>query len=151
MTDFKEIIAIEIENKDIGLSFEEIYKLIEIPPQDNMGDFSFPCFTLAKTMRKNPAIIAKDLAETLEIEGISKVESLNAYLNFFLDRDKFETGILNEILDKKEDYGKSNIGEGKTRVLDFSSVNIAKPFHIGHIRSTLIGDALRNIQEFLGY
>ena len=151
MTDFKEIIAKEIENKDIGLSFEEIYKLIEIPPQDNMGDFSFPCFTLAKTMRKNPAIIAKDLAETLEIEGISKVESLNAYLNFFLDRDKFETGILNEILEKKEDYGKSNIGEGKTRIVEFSSVNIAKPFHIGHIRSTVIGDALRNIHEFLGY
>ena len=90
MTDFKEIIAKEIENKDIGLSFEEIYKLIEIPPQDNIGDFSFPCFTLAKTMRKNPAIIAKDLAEKIDLEGFEKIENLNAYLNFYVDRKVFE-------------------------------------------------------------
>ena len=151
MTDFKEKIAKEIEKKDIGLTYEEIYKLIEIPPQDNMGDYSFPCFSLAKVMRKNPAMIAGELSQNLEIDGFSRIESLNAYINFFLDRQTYEEKILNEIIDKKEVYGRSEFGKGKTRIVEFSSVNIAKPFHIGHIRSTVIGDALRNIHEFMGY
>lgn len=151
MTDFKEIIAKQLEKMDLGLSFEEIYKLIEIPPQDNMGDYSFPCFSLAKTLRKNPALIAEDLAKEFDTEGFEKVENLNAYLNFYVDRKVFEEEILKEILEKKEKYGSSEKGAGKNIVIDFSSVNIAKPFHIGHIRSTVIGDALRNIHKFLGY
>lgn len=151
MKDFKEIIAKKIEKEDIGLSYDEIYNLIEIPPQDDMGDYSFPCFSLAKVLRKNPAQIASDLAERLEIEEFEKIESLNAYLNFYVDRSLYENLVLNEILDKKEDYGKSDEGKDKNIVIDFSSVNIAKPFHIGHIRSTVQGDAIRNIHEFLGY
>lgn len=151
MKDFKEIIAKKLEKEDIGLSYDEIYNLIEIPPQDDMGDYSFPCFSLAKVLRKNPAQIASDLAEKLDIEEFKKIESLNAYLNFYVNRSLYENLVLNEILDKKEDYGKSDEGKDKNIVIDFSSVNIAKPFHIGHIRSTVQGDAIRNIHEFLGY
>lgn len=151
MKDFKEIIAKKLENEDINLSYEEIYNLIEIPPQDDMGDYSFPCFTLAKVLRKSPVQIASGLAKNLEIEEFERIENINAYLNFYVDRDLYQNSVLNEILDKKEDYGKSDEGKDKNIVIDFSSVNIAKPFHIGHIRSTVQGDAIRNIHEFLGY
>lgn len=151
MKDFKEIIAKKLEGEDIGLSSEEIKNLIEIPPQENMGDYSFPCFQLAKTLRKNPAQIAGELVDSLEIEEFSEIKNIGPYINFFLDREKFQNEVVNTILDKKEDFGKSDMGKGKTVIVEFSSVNIAKPFHIGHIRSTVIGDALRNIHEFLGY
>lgn len=151
MKDYKEIIAKTLENQDIGLDKNEILNLIEIPPQENMGDFSFPCFQLAKTLRKNPAQIATELKEKLELEDFTEIKNVGPYINFFLDRKKFENEVINTILEKKENFGRSGMGKDKTVVIDFSSVNIAKPFHIGHIRSTVIGDALRNIHEFLGY
>lgn len=151
MKDYKEIIAKKLEGKEIGLSKDEIYQLIEIPPQENMGDYSFPCFQLAKTLRKNPAQIATELVGALDLEDFAEVKNVGPYINFFLDRKKFENQVINTIIEKKENYGKSDMGKGKTAIVEFSSVNIAKPFHIGHIRSTVIGDALRNIHEFLGY
>lgn len=151
MKDYKEIIAKKLDSQGIGISSEDIYQIIEIPPQENMGDYSFPCFQLAKTLRKNPAQIAAELASTLVIDDFSEIKNVGPYINFFLDRKKFENDVINAIIDKKEDYGKSDMGKGKTAIVEFSSVNIAKPFHIGHIRSTVIGDALRNIHEFLGY
>lgn len=151
MKDYKKIISKKLEEKDIGLSSEEIYKLIENPPQEKMGDYSFPCFQLAKTLRKNPALIATEMAGTLELEDFAEIKNVGPYINFFLDRKKFENEVINTIIEKKENFGRSDMGKGKTVVLDFSSVNIAKPFHIGHIRSTVIGDAIRNIHEFLGY
>ena len=151
MKDYKEIIAKKLENQDIGLDKNEILNLIEIPPQENMGDFSFPCFQLAKTLRKNPAQIATELKEKLELEDFTEIKNVGPYINFFLDRKKFENEVINTILEKKENFARSDMGKEKTVVIDFSSVNIAKPFHIGHIRSTVIGDALRNIHEFLGY
>lgn len=151
MKDYKKIISKKLEEKDIGLSSEEIYKLIEIPPQEKMGDYSFPCFQLAKTLRKNPALISKEIASEIELEDFAEIKNVGPYINFFLDRKKFENEVINTIIDKKENFGRSDMGKGKTVVLDFSSVNIAKPFHIGHIRSTVIGDVIRNIHEFLGY
>ena len=151
MKDYKEIIAQKLEDQDIGLSKDDIYQLIEIPPQENMGDYSFPCFQLAKTLRKNPAQIATELVSALVIEDFAEVKNVGPYINFFLDRKKFENDVINAIIDKKENFGRSDMGKGKTAIVEFSSVNIAKPFHIGHIRSTVIGDALRNIHEFLGY
>lgn len=152
MKDQKELIAKKLESLNIGLSYDEIYNLIEIPPQDDMGDYSFPCFSLAKIKRKNPAQIASELKEeTGEIETIEKIEVLNAYINFFADKSFIQNQILNEVLEEKEDYGKKQIGTGKNVTIDFSAPNIAKPFHIGHIRSTVIGDAIRNIYKALGY
>lgn len=152
MKDQKEIIASKLEDLDIGLSFDEIYDLIEIPPQDDMGDFSFPCFSLAKIKRKNPQQIASELKEEIgELETFEKIESLNAYLNFYSDKAFIQNQVLNEVIREKDEYGKKQIGEGKNVTIDFSAPNIAKPFHIGHIRSTVIGDAIRNIYKALGY
>lgn len=151
MKDYKEIIAKKLESQHIGLDKDEIYGLIEIPPQETMGDYSFPCFQLAKTLRKNPALISKEIASEIELEDFAEIKNVGPYINFFLDRKKFENEVINTIIDKKENFGRSDMGKGKTVVLDFSSVNIAKPFHIGHIRSTVIGDVIRNIHEFLGY
>lgn len=152
MKDQKVIIAKKLEELDLGLSYDEIYDLIEIPPQDDMGDYSFPCFSLAKIKRQNPAQIASELKDQIgELETFEKVETLNAYINFYSDKAFIQNQVLNEVLKEKENYGKKQIGTGKNVTIDFSAPNIAKPFHIGHIRSTVIGDAIRNIYKALGY
>mgnify|MGYP004557165465 FL=1 len=152
MIDFTKIIAEEIA-KQIKLDTNEIKGFIEIPSNKDMGDYSFPCFKLAKELRKAPQMIATELKEKLEFDEstISKVEVVGGYLNFFVNAEAIAKSVFEEIDTKKENYGSSNIGEGKNIVIDYSSPNIAKPFHIGHLRSTVIGNSLYKIHKKLGY
>lgn len=151
MIDFKNEIANELLKNDINLSKEELINLIEIPPEKKMGDYSFPCFRLAGILRKNPKLIADELKSAIDSEYFEKIETIGAYINFYVKRSYFSNNVLNEILEKKECYGSNNLGEGKTVVIEYSAPNIAKPFHIGHIRSTVIGDALKKLYQFSGY
>lgn len=126
--------------------------LIEIPPNPELGDYAFPCFSLAKTEKKSPLLIAQELAEKIRKElpkEISNVDSKAGYVNFFLDKKILTEKALKEIF--KKDFGKSSEGKGKTIAIDLSSPNIAKPFGIGHLRSTIIGNSISNIAKFLGY
>ncbi len=135
-----------------GLEASDIREMIEIPPDSNMGDFAFPCFKLAKTMRKAPQMIAADLAEKLAgNEAFSKVENVNAYVNFFMNKAEVAGATVDAVIKAGASYGGSEQGKGKTVCIDYSSPNIAKPFHIGHIRSTVIGNSLYKIFDSLGY
>ncbi|MEG2460545.1 MAG: arginine--tRNA ligase [Clostridia bacterium] len=126
--------------------------VLEMPKDTANGDFAFPCFRLSKTMRKAPVQIAEELKEKLiKIEGIEKIDSVNGYLNFFAKKEGMVKSVLLDVIQNKENYGKTNVGKGENVVVDYSSPNIAKPFHIGHLRSTVIGKALYNIYNHLGY
>ena len=152
MQDFKVAIANCLKEKIEDLSLEEILGLIEIPPNKDMGDYAFPCFKLAKVFRKAPNMIASDLSETIEAKGdISKVMPMGGYVNFFVNKSQLANNVINDVLTQKDSYGHGKMGEGKTVVIDFSSPNIAKPFHIGHIRTTVIGNALYKIYDSQGY
>lgn len=152
MIDFKEeLISLLKQNID-SLTHEEIGKLIEIPPSYDMGDFAFPVFKLAKEYKKAPNIIAKELESKLANNvNFERIEAVGPYLNFFINKEKLASEVLNEIKEKKDKYGSTNVGEGKKVIVEFSSPNIAKPFHIGHIRSTVIGNSLSKIYKFLGF
>ncbi|MEH7462681.1 arginine--tRNA ligase [Bacillus thuringiensis] len=134
-----------------GLSLEQIAALIETPKQDEFGDAAFPCFTLAKQYKKAPAVIAQELADKLSHPFFTKVEAVGSYVNVFFDRQTVSNEVLNAILDEKEEYGQLYFGQEKTVVIDYSSPNIAKPFSMGHLRSTMIGNALKHICEKCGY
>lgn len=134
------------------LDRKQIEAAVEIPPEQKLGDLAFPCFVLAKTMRMAPPVIAKNLAEKFSQDKyIAKAEAVGGYLNFFYNRAEFTKSVINEIEEKGADYGKSSVGEGKTVLVEYSSPNIAKPFHIGHLFSTALGNSLERIYSRLGY
>lgn len=150
MINFKEEVKEIILGFDTGLTEKEISDLIEIPPNSDMGDYAFPVFKLAKTFRKAPNLIAEELAKKeFNNENIKKIANVGPYVNFFVDNSKLVESVLIEAV--KDDFGSSHIGVGKNVVFDFSSTNIAKPFHIGHLRSTVIGNAIRNIMKYQGF
>lgn len=150
MINFKEEVKEIILGFDTGLTEKEISDLIEIPPNSDMGDYAFPVFKLAKTFRKAPNLIAEGLAKKeFSNENIKKIANVGPYVNFFVDNSKLVESVLTEAV--KDDFGSSHIGVGKNVVFDFSSTNIAKPFHIGHLRSTVIGNAIRNIMKYQGF
>lgn len=130
---------------------ESIEGFLEIPPEKEMGDYAFPCFRLAKTLRSAPAKIASTISENINVPDIAEAKQTGGYLNFFLQREKFAKRILDSVLEEGENFGSSNIGNGKTICIDYSSINIAKRFHIGHLSTTMLGHSLTRIFKHLGY
>lgn len=148
--DYKRYISEKLKIE--GMSVEEIYGLIALPPTSDMGDYALPCFKLAKILRKSPVAIAETLKENFPIdEVISEVSAVNGYLNFKVDKTSLTRQVLDRIFSEGDAYGASDEGAGKTICIDYSSINIAKPFHIGHLSTTVLGGALYRIFNFLGY
>lgn len=133
------------------LGVEQIAAIIEKPKSSDLGDLAFPAFQLAKTLRKSPQIIAGEIAEKIDTKGFEKVIAVGPYVNFFLDKNATSSEVIREVLTEGEHYGDANIGEGGNVPIDMSAPNIAKPFSIGHLRSTVIGDSIAKIYEKLGY
>ncbi|MBE6052236.1 MAG: arginine--tRNA ligase [Clostridium sp.] len=148
--DYKKKVA-ELISAEVELDIEKVEQLIEIPPKPEMGDYAFPCFQLAKTMRKAPNMIAEELKSKLNVEGFERIENLGPYVNFFADKGSFTKNTIEKVLSEKDNYGASNVGEGKTICVEYSSPNIAKPFHVGHLFTTAIGNALYKMYQKEGY
>ncbi len=151
MDKYKKLVGAALEQV-VDLPLDEIIALIEQPDNREYGDLAFPTFALAKQLKKAPPIIAKELLDKIQKpNGILKIENLGPYVNFFIDTTILMEETITEVVSTANDFGKSKIGSGKTVVIDFSSPNIAKPFGIGHLRTTVIGNSLYKIHEFLGY
>lgn len=152
MIDFKEQVVKLLKENIEELDKDEISILVETPPSYDMGDYAFPTFRLAKVFRKAPNIIAEELAIKMQDNNyFQNIENKGPYINFFINRDKLVETVVEEVKSRGEEYGSTDLGEGKTVIVEFSSPNIAKPFHIGHIRSTVIGNSLYKIYKFLGF
>ena len=141
----------ELIKAHVELDVETIENLIEIPPKPEMGDYAFPCFQLSKVMRKAPNMIAEELKNSMCTDGFERIENLGPYLNFFVDKGVFAENTIKKVLEDGDNYGSSNIGEGKTVCVEYSSPNIAKPFHVGHLFTTAIGNALYKMFKKEGY
>ena len=143
--------GIKAISAECGLTADELAGMLEYPPDSNMGDLALPCFKLSKTLRRSPVQIAQTLAAEVSAECVERAEAVNGYLNINVSKEYLASAVLPEILDKKENYGAPDFGKGKTVVLDYSSPNVAKPFHIGHLGTTVIGHSLKKLHEFAGY
>lgn len=157
MQNFKRIVSekiLDTINQSIAsteITAQELSDMLEYPPDSTMGDIALPCFKLSRTLRRSPVQIAQMIADGFSDASVKRVEAVNGYLNISVS-DEYLTSVLNdEVLDKGEKYGSASLGEGKTVVLDYSSPNVAKPFHIGHLGTTVIGHSLKKIHEFVGY
>lgn len=152
MKNVKNKIAELLQEKIQSLTVEEIENMIEIPQDSSLGDYALPCFRFAKELRKSPALIAADIAGAVgDADIFEKVESVSAYVNMFLDKEAFARLTLDAVMTEADSFGGSGKGAGRTVIVEYSSPNIAKPFHIGHIRSTVIGNSLYKIYEALGF
>ena len=139
-------------NADAGIDASAVCGMLEYPPDSKMGDLALPCFKLSKTLRMAPVKIAATIAEGFDAPCVARAEAVNGYLNIFLDDEALAKKVVAEVLAKGEKYGApTELGEGKTVVLDYSSPNVAKPFHIGHLGTTVIGHSLKKLHEFAGF
>ena len=152
MIDFKEkLVDLFIEKYD-QFERDEIMEIIETPPQEDMGDLALPCFKFAREFRKAPNLIAEEISANLpDNEYFQEIKNMGPYVNFFVNKELIASSVIKNVYAKGEKYGSSTLGEGKNVIVEFSSPNIAKPFSIAHIRTTVIGHALRNIYKFLGF
>ena len=155
--DMKQLIAAQIAERaqkcfeGCGLCCADVAAMLETPPDKKLGDYALPCFRLSKTLRKAPQMIAAALAEQVACEAIDHVEVVGGYMNIFVSRSCMAEGIVKAVLANPGRWGSSQVGEGKTVCLDYSSINIAKRFHIGHLSTTMIGHSLKRIYDFNGY
>ena len=147
----KQLIASELASVIDSLDQEAIFNLLEQPKNSDMGDIAFPAFSLAKVERKAPQMIAAEIAEKINSQAFEKVVATGPYVNFFLDKSAISGAVIKEIIEKGPDYAQQTEGKGQNITIDLSSPNIAKPFSVGHLRSTVIGDALSNIFKKMGY